>query len=296
MQAEKVIIHSFLTSGFVPWGEFFLEAVKYLYGERIRVWIDGRDLTDEDIRLLKSCYSNIEIRNEKSDYEGLAKVAGVDMKTVDRWRMETEQGTMTEENRLCKIFISVNQRYRSMEDVYERAKQTDFDLLLHCDADVYIRQGLEEVFNAMDKNQFGLFIRTNKPHRLKVLGGFLAFNLKNPPDQFVQTWMNEIDKVAFLDRWKGFGQSVIWFAYEQCKDTVSIVDFNKLSSGMKFSKKFETERALWVGNSKVKKRGPDKVVTLPLFWKDLKERLPRSGPFKQSFSERLRLAWEIIHG
>jgi len=82
MHSDRILVHIFLTTGFVPWGELFLEALRYHHGERLSVRIDGRDLSAKDTDLLNRTYGNLEINNQDTDFESMADEAGVDMKTV----------------------------------------------------------------------------------------------------------------------------------------------------------------------------------------------------------------------
>ena len=279
---KKICIHTFVTSGFLGWGELFLEGLRRVHGEQIHVRIDSRDLSDEDIDLLYNTYGNIEIHNRPFAWDKLSNETGVPIDTIHGWRKEIEQGIVTKENYLFKIAISVNERYRSLQQVAHEIRSQGFDLMLHSDADVYIRRSMTPLFNIIQQHDFCLYIRPNRPHRLAVVGGFLGFNFNERTDGFLQVWMDKIDETPFKERWIGYGQSVLWFALNGCKE-LEIGDLNKTSGSPRLSKLFEKDKELWLGNSKVV--GPTKTVSIRKCWEDLLSQLPRVPLPERSKSE-----------
>jgi hypothetical protein len=282
---DKICIHTFLTPGFMGWGELFLEGLRFVHGERIHVRIDSRDLSDDQIELLKRIYGNIEVHNRPFDWKALSTDTGVSIETIHEWRRGIERGEVTEKNYLFKIAISVNERYRSMQQVVQEVRAQGYELLLHSDADIYIRKSLGSLFEIMRDHDFSLFIRPNRPHRLAVVGGFLGFNLNDRTSEFMQCWMDQIDAVPFTDRWIGFGQSALWFAIEASRD-MNIADLYTVSGAPGLSKKYEPDKELWLGNSK--DDGPTKVISIRKFWDDLLSRYPRIPLPVRTIDERIR--------
>ena len=282
---KKILINTFITSGFLGWAELFLESLRFHHGEEIHVLVNGLGLEENEVTLLKNIYGNIEVDNRPIDYQQAAQELGVDINTFHNWRREIERGGATDENYLFKIFVSVNQRYRSMDKVINDARNNGYELLLHSDADMYIRKPINNLFQIMEKHDVTLLLRNMETHRLKVFGGLLGFNLKANIDPFLNTWMNEIDKVKFKERWMGFGQSVIWFALEK-SENLNVGNLNNIPDAPKFSKTFDKEHEIWLGNSKVLK--PVKVTSLPLCWQDYKDQLPRVKMEKATAYEKYR--------
>lgn len=272
MNYNKILIHTFLTEGFMGWGELFLESLRIHHGEAIRVRVDGCNLTNDNIALLKKIYSNIEVHNKLIDMDAAASECNVSLNTFHEWRESIERGEVTPTNYLYKIFISVNQRYRNMDKVIDYARESGYGLLLHSDADIYFRDSMDNLFEIIENHDFTILFRDRQEHRLKVLGGLLGFNLNNNIDHFIEIWMSEIDKVPFKERWMGFGQSVLWFALQKCNE-LDVADLGTIDKAPKFSKAFEAEKEIWLGNSKVIK--PVKYNALYRCWTDLKNELPR---------------------
>lgn len=289
---DKVCIHTFLTPGFMGWGELFLEALRRVHGERIHVRVDSRDLSDEQIALLHDIYGNIEVHNQPMDWEGLVKNANVPLETLHQWRVEIERGIPTAENHLWRIAISVNERYCSLPQVTEELRAQGYEMVLHSDADIYIRRPLDQMFEIISNHDVCVYIRPNNPHRLAVVGGFLGFRLTDQTQTFLARWMKHIDAVKFIDRWKGFGQSTLWYAIQE-SDDISIADLRVEPGAPRLSKLFEPEVELWLGNAKVE--GPIKVVSIRRCWEDLQSRYPRIKLPERTLGERIhseiKAAW-----
>ncbi|MEX0450731.1 hypothetical protein V6X62_02715 [Spiribacter sp. 218] len=270
---DRIMVHTFVTANYLAWGELFLESFRRHHGEGIRIRIDGRDLSPDDIALLRGVYGNLEVHNEHVDWDAVARELDVDRATVDRWRTQISRGDVDETNFRIKLFLSVAQRYRSMDRVLRSAREAGYDYVLHSDADVYFRQPLDGLFGLMAEHDVVLFQRpTKKRHAMKVWGGFLGFRTRPNLDTFLDRWMGHIDAVPAPERWKGFGQSVLWFAIQD-SDDLAIGDLSGLPDAPGYSKEFDTSAALWLGNSSLV--GPTKVITRRRFWDDLKGGLPR---------------------
>ena len=266
------MVHTFVTASYLAWAELFLESLRLHHGERIHVRVDGRDLADKDIALLRNVYTNIEIHNKSIDWSVLAEDLGVDMETLDRWRWQIARGWLAGENFRVKQFVSVAQRYRSMATVLRQARDVGYDYVLHSDADIYLRGTLNPFFEIVANHDISLFLLpSHRNHAYKVLGAFMGFNLVGEVDRFIDNWMAQIDKVSPPDRWKDFGQSAIWFAINETTN-LSIGDLSTLPTAPRYSTAFEDDATIWLGNSAGV--GAIKVISLSRSWNDYKARLP----------------------
>lgn len=295
---DRILVHVFITDNYLSWAELFLEALRFHHGERFRVRVDACDLSEAQISLLSRVYSNLEIHNRSIDWARIAKDMDVDQSTMDRWRTDVSRGQVNDTNVRVKLFISVSQRYRSMEAVLRTAKAEGYEMVLHSDADVYIRRPLEPLFRILAENDIALFMRpTKKRDTMKVWGGFIGFRLGEGTDRFLGNWMAHIDAVPPGERWRGFGQSVIWYATQETEG-IRIGDLSILEEAPRFSKEFDPTATLWIGNSSLV--GPTKVITLRRFWDDLKAGLPRLPLDRVTLADRLDalvtlagLAWSV---
>ncbi len=290
---DRILVHVFLTANYLAWAELFLESFRRHHGERIHVRVDGRDLGDEDMALLRNVYTNMEIHNETIDRPALADSLGIDAATLDKWRWQVSRGTLTDENRHLKMFYTVTQRYRSMAAVLRQARDDGYDCVLHSDADVYVRGSLDSFFEVVADHDVSMYLRRwEQNHAYKVLGAFIGFNLTGRTDRFIDNWMRQIDRVSPPDRWRDFGQSAIWFALEET-DGLSIGDLEILPAAPRYSKSFEDDATLWLGNSFG--LGENKVISLNRSWDDYKARLPRVPRAHAATRESLEKLWKNRH-
>lgn len=250
----KVLIHTFTTPGFIPWLETLLESVKISSGGSIDVRVDSVNLSGEEIAHIENLYDRASVHNINTDFRSLSEDMGLPEETLHRWKREIEDGNTSKTNFPYKIYISVNQRYRKMDKVIEESRQAGYDLLVHCDADVMFRSEMSEsgLVRRMQDYDVAFYVNKGKrnmmQHARKVFGAFLVFNLKGNLDEFVDTWMGEIDRVPFLDRWKGFGQSVLFYTWNRVEETKTL-DLFSVAEDFKMSRNFEQDADVWFGSN-----------------------------------------------
>ncbi len=251
----KLLIQTFTTSGFIPWVETMLESLKATSGQAVDVRVDSVDLSPEEIQRIQGVYRNVTVRNIRTDDADLQKEIGISLEKLQQWKRDIENGHLSEKNFLYKIFISVNQRYRKMDQVIADAQADGYDLLLHCDADVFYRRNILEspLLEELTRHDVAFYVNNsmlvNTRHNRKLFGAFLCFNLKSPgPGEFIQAWMAEIDATPFLKRWRGFGQSVLYYVWNSRRD-IRYLDLFSLKDRFRMSRKFGPEADIWFGSN-----------------------------------------------
>ena len=95
---------------------------------------------------------------------------------------------------------------------------------------------------------FACLVRSNKNHLTNILGAFLIFNLNGNMKPFVTAWENEILKVLPRDRWRGFGQSVLWFTFESFKDKINVLNIADIKDAPFISKEYE-DSEIWLNSN-----------------------------------------------
>ena len=287
----EILFHTFVTSAYVSWIELLLESFRYHHGEGIHVRIDGMGLSDDEMDLLFRSYRNIEIHNKAIPSAALADELGVDVEAIDRFQWElAKHNQIPNENRMrFKRYITVTSRYRSMKSLLTWARNRGYSTVLHSDADIYVRERFDRLFRIVGDHDVAMYLRPHREnHAYKVLGAFLGFNLAGPRiDRFMDNWMAQIDKVPPAEQWRGFGQSAIWFALRETSG-LAVADLATHAAAPRYSKLFERDAAIWLGNS-AGATFASKVVSLDRSWTDYKARLPRAGRVKHTFRERFRL-------
>jgi hypothetical protein len=176
---------------------------------------------------------------------------------LQAWRSQIEAARTTDRNFWYKIYISVSRRYRALDEVINYARKEGYKILVHADSDLYVRSDLSTsaLIDAMRRHDVGFYVNdslTSLLHIRKVLGAFLCFNLEGSIDPFVDRWMSEIDRVPFVKRWKGFGQSVLWYT-KNSVEGVRMLDLNSINDRFSYSRRFNNKADMWFGsNSKLR--------------------------------------------
>ena len=249
----KTLLHTFATAGYLPWLELLLESVWFHSADTIDIRVDALNLASADVERLETTYPNLDLRNRELSDEQIAGEIGVPTSQLLAWKSQIEDARVSNRNFLYKVFISVNQRYRAMDRVIREARDAGYDGLVHADADLYVRTDLSKspLIQEILRNDVSLYINDSLialQHHRKVLGAFLCFNLGGNIDPFIDTWMSEIDRVPFLKRWKGYGQSVLWYAINEVEG-VRIRDLNAIADSFKPSRRFEPDGDIWFASN-----------------------------------------------
>lgn len=251
----QTLVHTFATEGYLPWLELLLESLWVHSREKLAVRADTLNLSDEDTDRLQQTYPNLELHNQNLSDPDIANELGVSEDELAGWKGEIEDGRVSDRNYLYKIFISVSRRYRALDGVIAKAKEDGYEVLIHTDSDLYVRSDLADsaLVDTIREHDVSFYVNEGALlHTRKILGAFLCFNLTGNIDEFVRAWMGEIDQVPFFDRWKGFGQSVLWYAMNGTSG-VDIYDLNSIRDRFKHSRYFDADADMWFGsNSKLK--------------------------------------------
>jgi hypothetical protein len=212
-----MIIHSYCTQGYYPWAKIFLESFKLQHNENYKIILSTRDLSNDEVEFLKRIYSNLEVRNKILDLEEISLKSGVDIFKLKQYKEETEHGIASEENKIWKQAISVEDRYRdSIVDVM----QTNMDekYLIHFDIDLLFRKPLNQLFEIISTNDITIRFRLQKKIARKVCGGLIGFKLDDKIFHFMHRWKKYIDEIPLNLKPLGYGQTSFYYAYEDLKD------------------------------------------------------------------------------
>lgn len=247
------LLHSFATAGYLPWLDLLLESAWVHSGPQLAVRVDALNLDPVDVERLTALYPNLDLRNRRISDAEIAAEIGIAEERLARWKAEIEDTRVSDRNFLYKVFISVNMRYRTMDAVIAEAREAGYGVLVHADADIYLRNDLTQsaLVDEMSRHDVGFYVNDDPVslnHHRKVLGALLAFNLRGNIDPFVERWMAEIDRVPFLNRWKGFGQSVLFYAMNGVDD-VAVCDLNSIGDRFRARQEFRDEADMWLGSN-----------------------------------------------
>lgn len=217
-----MIIHSYLTNGFVDYAKLFLESFKYHNGEKYKMVLTTRDVGKKHRDEFRSIYNNIDIINGHIDYELIAKRTGFSVEEIKRYKHQVEQSSITFKMKKplrWKQYISIEDRYRnSIVEVMEKYKGKE-DYLIHFDSDMYIREPLDFLFDLVQKNDFTIMFRLNRgPEWQKIFGCLLGIKIDEKGFKFMETWRKHIDAYPLNKKPDGYGQTSCYYAYRDLKD------------------------------------------------------------------------------
>ena len=213
-----MIIHSYLTKGMMPWAETYLRSLNY-YHPNIKTILSTRNLNEEDIRQLKQFHENLEIRNKKFDFELLSLKTGISLDNLKRFEKEILDKKITEENKILKQAISVEDRYRLsiMEIIEENINKNE--TLLHTDIDIFFKKPIHELIEFINMNDISIGFRLyNEKESRKVVGGVIGFKINPNLLIFMYRWFHHIDRISLIDKPIGYGQTSFYYAYKDLID------------------------------------------------------------------------------
>jgi len=207
-----MIIQAYLTDGFFPWAEFWLESLRHFH-PNIPVILSTRNLTNEQIAQLESV-NNVTVQNEELTYAKLAKLANLDINKMMDFKKQVETVHVTNENKIWKLMISADDRVKSVYKVLKQVRdQTDF--LMHIDIDMYFRKPLHDLFDIITAHVVSMRFRLHSKENRKVLGSLQGFKLCDKTFKFMETWIKYIDNVKPVNRPLGYGQTSCYYAYRE---------------------------------------------------------------------------------
>lgn len=223
-----MIIHSYLTNGSPMFGfaELFLESFKYYHGENTKIVFSTRNLSNQQIKRLKRSYKNIDILNEKFDFDYLMKITKYSKEYLEKIKKQVESGmniSGKKDHVLMKQYISVEDRYRtSILDVISKYNP---DHLLHLDIDICFNGDITPMVQIVKNNDFSFKTRNSLKGGRSIVGYALGFTINQKTMNFLNRWMEHIDKYSLDKKPKGYGQTSLLNAYNEMKREMKIGEF-----------------------------------------------------------------------
>lgn len=213
-----MLVHAYLTDGFVPMAEVFLQSLHKVMPDPPDVWLDTRDLTEEQINRLRQSYvtdtRRLHIVNQTIPWEQWAQRADVSVKTLRKYKQEIEGKYVRQNNRVWKLMTAGDNRVRALHDLLELKAH---DYIAHFDIDTLFRRELRLEGLMREAN---IWLKLREGHStLKARITIDCLLLKSTPDvlRFFEHWREHIDRVPPPERPVGFGQLSCWYAFEEVR-------------------------------------------------------------------------------
>lgn len=252
-----MIIHTYFTDGYIGWARLFIESFKFHHGQKNRLVIDTRNLTNENIKEIKSLYKNIEIRNKEIDMDDFCKQSGLSMERalIEKNRTEREEQLRTRENIMWKLYIAAQDRYRNAipQVLKDYMKKKDADFLYHFDIDTFFRKPINPLITITKKNDISIINRVekfkkfkNKPpkHFKMILACFLGIKFDPKVFKFFDSWKKHLDNIPLKDKPLGYGQSSMYYAY---LENLKNIKWGKIPEDF-VDRRTKKDTIIWPGN------------------------------------------------
>lgn len=237
----RKIVHCYFTDGFFGWGKMLLESLKVSNNEKYEVIFSTRNLSSDKIKELHSLYSNLTVLNKNLDYAAMAKQANVPKEKLLQYKKTIENKKVNDNIVIWKLMISAGDRQKEVQEVVHSLE--DGDILMHFDADCFIRNSLDPFFEIAEKNDYtgimNVFAQRERGEkdnpRMGIIGCFQCYNINDRSRKFADQWVAEIENVPLLKRPIRFGQITAYRAFIKLENELSWGDLpkNKISIASK---------------------------------------------------------------
>lgn len=271
------------TDTYFDWAELFLRSFKITNDNNIPIHINGMKLSKDQMKKLKSIYSNLTIKNRNYNPKKVAEEYGVTLEDVKRCSDAVSRG-FKHRCRFWMDFIVVDGRINWLYETLQKNK--DKKWFLHIDIDLIFRESIQPLIDKIISNDVTCRFRPDrtfyKPARkkevkddMKIAGGMVGLNGENGI-RFVKRWKEEIASKkgnGLKGRNQGWGQTTLYYAYKHFE--------NKFNWGEIEAKwlmaSCNPKNPIWCGHKKgkVEYKGekiniPDRHALRAIFFKELK--------------------------
>jgi len=227
-----MILHTYLTDGFIDWGELFIKSFRFYHGEDIPILLDARDLNDSQIKRLYQAGKNIKVNNKEIPYKELSKRLNLPINKIKKAKQNIEKGKQKGAV-FWKQYISVEDRYRNtIPEVVKQHLNSSHSHLLHMDIDMYFNKPAYPIFELVEKNDISIRFRPRirnkhaknqhksdkRPPKRCVLGNIIGFKLDPSVLDFFEVWSKHIDKIPLQKKPAGYGQESFWYSFLETKN------------------------------------------------------------------------------
>jgi len=217
---ENVIVHAYLTNGYLDWGHLYLQSFKYHNGEKHHIILDTRNLTQREIQSLTDIYHNITINNQHIDINDLSINTGIGSNRLYDMKESLEKIGADSTNRTWKMMIAGDDRIKAIRRLMYY--MPDGTHIFHSDIDMYTRGNLKPFFKIIKQNDFTTRFRMahkkNVKLNRKMLINIMGVTVNMYSKAFFDRWIYHIDNVPPAKRERGYGQTSCYYAYRDMKE------------------------------------------------------------------------------
>jgi len=256
-----VIVHAYLTNGYLDWGQLYLKSFKHHHGEKYHIILDTRNLVQQEIQSLTDIYHNITINNRHIDISNISVNTGISSDKLYNMKTSLEQVGADNTNRTWKMLIAGDDRIKAIRNLMYYLP--DGENIFHSDIDMYTRGKLNPFFKIIKKNDFTSRFRMKhkkkvKPNR-KILINIMGFTVNKYSKAFMDRWIYYIDAVPPAQRERGYGQTSCFYAYRDIKKMLKktkwgdVQDTSLCGLAYDYPDGSKSDHIVWFANKKNKK-------------------------------------------
>ena len=251
---NEIIFHTFATDSFLKWLYVSFYSIDLSYGFGIKKIV--QTLNSEKYQdLIHKFSNNCEIFNLNLTNDHIAKKINLPINKIEKYKDELKYGSTTEDNFKLKLFISVQLRYLSLKDTFDKISQNkNFKYLIHSDVDVNHRSDL---LSKIKKYSFdiALFGRSFLTSMNQPLGAYIILGNTKKTKNFLEKWGQNINSIDFENWQRGYGQITLRDTLINMVKTneIELFDLSSIQE-VKFSKLSEKDADIWL-NSNSKHEG-----------------------------------------
>lgn len=236
-----MIANVYFTDGMFEWGKLFMKSFNKFHPD-IDIIAVTRNLNNNQIEEL-SKYALIE--NAILPYEKMAKKINVSIDRLLQMKKEVETGQTNDSNQPWKWLIAGGDR---IESLYEIVKLYDHVGVLHFDADTYIRNKIDGLFDMVKKYDVCMRQRPNDPEIIRrAVISIMGFKGKNGV-AFMERWLYHLRRVDLLNTTKTFDQRTCYQTVLDLNEHINIGNMREEEDYPIISVSEEEEADMWFGN------------------------------------------------
>lgn len=255
-----MIANVYFTDGMFEWGKLFIQSFRK-YHPKTPIVAITRELNKNQI---EEIWKDCSVENKSFDYDEMAKKINVNVDKLLQMKKEVETGKTNDANQPWKWLIAGGDRIESLYEVIKRYHENG---VLHFDADTYIRNSIDGLFNMVEKFDVCMRQRPNDPNIIRrAVISIMGFKGQNSI-AFMERWLYHLKKVDLLNTTKTFDQRTCYYAIQDLEEHINIGNMREEEDYPIISTSEEGNADMWFGNCGHRGKKINK------FWRDYEKKM-----------------------
>ncbi len=254
-----MLVHAYLTDGFVKMAMVFLKSLHHVQGTAAPlVWLDTRGLNAEHVFSLLGCYPNerLHINIMSLPLQQWAEDAGVPVADMKVYKKQCEQRYVSSKNRVWKLMTAGDDRVQCLYNIlwsepqHSKSVGPNWDVkvpfIAHFDIDTLFRKPLTGLPQMMQEADIWLKLRPNNPIvKARITIDCIFVKPTDMVREFFDRWRRHINRVAPAARPIGWGQASCWHAFQE---VMPRLNYKRLPLTYGLPGRNQPDDTIWTGN------------------------------------------------